>query len=74
MNKRRAKAYCQKGTHVLSLLNIIQLVKVPLGVNERRAKAYCQKRTRVLSLQYIIQLVCVNKRRASLIAKKEPVS
>ncbi len=54
VNKRRAQAYCQKGTRVLSLQYIIQLVTVPLGVNERRAKAYCQKDTRVLSLQYII--------------------
>ncbi len=53
VNKRRAKASCQKGARSLRLQNIIQLVTVPLGVNERRAKAYCQKGTSVLSLQYI---------------------
>ncbi len=53
VNERRAQAYCQKGTCVLSLQYIIQLVTVPLGVNKRRAKAYCQKGTSVLSLQYI---------------------
>jgi len=59
VNERRAKAYCQKGTRVLSLITIILLVKVPLGVNERRAQAYCQRGTRVLSLQCIMQLVKV---------------